>query len=236
MLEQTTHWLDVAGVALDGLLLVRVLQLRLYKVYAFVTLACVLGLFFDAVGLWLGNESPEYMRVFIYSRFLYALIYPLAAWDVFEQIADQVGRVRRMAMSRLISALVLTSILSLVILGSGESESSGTASGTDLVAIILWAGTSTASLAFLFTMGRILRAQHLELPNNTFVWMRYFQLSFLAEAVNCFLSLTISFVKSPTNVAVINISLMCFEIAITVWCLLRLRMIQSNVPSAPQQA
>jgi hypothetical protein len=236
MLEQTTHWLDVAGVALDGLLLARVLQLRLHKVYAFVTLACVLGLFFDAVGLWLGNESPEYLRVFIYSRFLYALIYPLAAWDVFEQIADQVGRVRRMAMGRLISALVLTSILSMIVLGSGEGESSGTSSATDLVAVILWAGTSTASLAFLFTMGRILRAQHLELPNNTFVWMRYFQLSFLAEAVNCFLSLTMSFVKSPTNVAVINISLMCYEIAITVWCLLRLRMIQSDVPSAPQQA
>ena len=236
MLEQTTHWLDIAGTALDGLLLLRVLQLRLHKVYAFVTLACVLSLFYDVVALWLGNESDEFTRVFFYSRFLYALIYPLAAWDVFEQIADQVGRVRRMAMSRLISALVLTSILSLIVLGSGEGESSGTASATDLVAIILWAGTSTASLAFLFTMGRILRAQHLELPNNTFVWMRYFQLSFLAEAVSCFLSLTMSLIKNPTNVAVINISLISFEIAITVWCLLRLRMIQSNVPSAPQQA
>lgn len=236
MLEQTTHWLEIAGAALDALLLLRVLQLRLHKVYAFVTLACGLTLFYDVVALWLGNESDEFVRVFLYSRFLYAFIYPLVAWDVFEQIAGQIGRLRRMAMSRLISALVLTSILGLLVVGSGEGDASGSATVAGTIALILWAGASTASLAFLFTMGRILKAQRLELPNNTFVWMRFFQLSFLADVINCFSSLMLSFIKSPATVGAINILFICYGMTITVWCLLRLRMIQSDVPSAPQQA
>jgi hypothetical protein len=144
---------------------------------------------------------------------------------------------RRMAMGRLISGLVLTSILGLLIAGSADSadsSSNGTLVGT--IAVILWAGASTASLAFLFTVQRILRAQKVDLPNNTFVWMRYFELSFLAEVVNCFSSLAFSFVRSTAAVGVVNIVFICYEIAITVWCLFRLRMIQSDVPSAPLQA
>lgn len=235
MLEQSTHWLEIAGTALDGLLLIRVLQLRLHRVYAFLTLACGLALFFDTVGLWLGPESEENMRVFLYSRFLYAFIYPLIAWDVFEQMSQQVASLRRMAMGRLISALVLTSIFGLLIASGGDDPSSnGAVVGT--IAIILWAGASTASLAFLFTLQRFLKAQRTELPNNTFVWMRFFELSFLAEVVNCFSSLVFSFVKSTAAISILNIVFISYGIAITTWCLLRLRMIQSDVPSAPQQA
>src|SRR3954454_4467141 len=235
MLEQSTHWLEIAGTALDGLLLLRVLQLRLHRVYAFLTLACGLALFFDGVGLWLGIDSEENMRVFLYSRFLYTFMYPLVAWDVFEQMSHQIGTLRRMAMGRLISALVLTSILGLLIASSGDdSPSNGAVVGT--VAIVLWAGASTASLAFLFTLQRILKVQRLELPNNTFVWMRYFELSFLAEVVNCFFSILFSFVKSTAAIGILNIVFICYGITITAWCLLRLRMIQSDVPSAPQQA
>lgn len=235
MLEQSTHWLEIAGTALDGLLLLRVLQLRLQRVYAFLTLACGLALFFDGVGLWLGTESEENMRVFLYSRFLYAFIYPLIAWDVFEQISQQIGTLRRMAMGRLISALVLTSIFGLLIASSGDDPASnGAVVGT--IAIILWAGASTASLAFLFTVQRFLKVQRVEVPNNTFVWMRYFELALLAEVVNCFSSILFSFVKSTAAISVLNIVFICYGITITAWCLLRLRMIQSDVPSAPQQA
>jgi hypothetical protein len=237
MLEQATHWLEIAATALDGLLLLRVLQLRLHRVYAFLTLACGLSLFFDSVGLWLGTTSEENARVFLYSRFLYALVYPLVAWDVFEQMADQIGKLRRMAMGRLISGLVLTFVIGLLIAGSADSGDSSSGDTTlGAVAVILWAGASTASLAFLFTLQRILSAQKLELPNNTFVWMRYFELSLLAEVISCFSTIVFSFVKSTTAIGVINIGFMCYGITITTWCLLKLRMIQSDVPSAPQQA
>jgi hypothetical protein len=237
MLEQSTHWLEIASAALDGLLLLRVLQLRLHRVYVFLTLACGLAVFFDAVGLWLGMTSDENGRVFLYSRFLYTFLYPLIAWDVFEQIADQIGRLRRMAMGRLISGIVLTSILGLLLASSGDSgDSSNNDAVLGTVAIVLWAGASTASLAFLISVQRVLRAQKIELPNNTFVWMRYFELSLLAEVVNCFSLLVFSFVKSTVTIGVINVVFICYEIAITAWCLLRLRMIQSDVPSAPLQA
>lgn len=237
MLQQTTHWLEIACTALDGLLLLRVLQLRLQKIYGFVTLACGLALFYDVIGLWLGTSSEENMRVFLYSRFLYIVVYPLVAWNVFDQIADQIGKLRKIAMGRLISGLVLTSVLGLLIVASEDaSDSSSNATVIGTVAVILWAGASTTSLAFLFTVQRILRTQKLELPNNTFVWMRYFELSFLAEVINCFSSLVLSFVKNTAAVDVINVVFICYEIAITAWCLARLRMIQSDVPSAPQQA
>jgi hypothetical protein len=237
MLEQSTHWLEIAGTVLDGLLLLRVLQLRLNRVYVFVTLACGLTLFFDIVGLWFGITSEENQRVFLYSRFLYTFIYPLVAWDVFEQMADQIGKLRKMAMGRLISGLVLTSIVGLLIAGSSDSGDSSSSGGAlEMVAFILWAGTSTTSLAFLLTVQRILNIQKLELPRNTFVWMRYFQLSLLAEVVNCFSSLVFSLVKSTAAFSVVNVIFICYEIAITTWCLVRLRIIQSDVPSAPQQA
>ena len=120
-------------------------------------------------------------------------------------------------------------------MGSGD-DSASSDGAVGMLAIILWAGVSAASLAFLFTVQRILRVQSVELPNNTFVWMRYFELSFLAEVVNCFSSILFSFVKSTATINVLNIVFICYGIAITAWCLLRLRMIQSNVPSAPQQA
>src|SRR5947209_14634311 len=139
MLEQSTHWFEIAGTALDGLLLLRVLQLRLHRVYAFLTLACGLALFFDGVGLWLGTESEENMRVFLYSRFLYTFIYPLVAWDVFEQMSDQIGKLRRMAMGRLISGLVLTFVIGLLIAGSADSGDSSSGDTTmSAIAVILW--------------------------------------------------------------------------------------------------
>ncbi len=58
-------------------------------------------------------------------------------------------------------------------------------------------------LRFLFTVQRVLRAQKVELPNNTFVWMRYFGLLLLAEVVNCFLLLVFSLVKSTVAVGVV---------------------------------
>lgn len=236
MLEQAEHWLEIAGTAFDGLLLLRVLQLRLHRVYAFLTLACGLAFFFDCVALWLGNDSPENVRVFLYSRFLYLFIYPLVAWDVFEQVGHQIGKLRRMAMGRLLSGLILTSVLGLLIAGSTEGGDAPTGSAlVGTVAVILWAGASTASLAFLLTVHRVLKAQKLELPNNTFVWMRYFELSLLAEVINCFSSLMISFVKSPQGIQIINLSFLCYEITITAWCLLRLRIIPSDVPSASEQ-
>ena len=70
MLDQVTHWIEIASAAVDGLLLLRVLQLKLQRIYVFITLACVLSLFFDGVSIWLGTQSREAGMAFLYSRFV----------------------------------------------------------------------------------------------------------------------------------------------------------------------
>ncbi len=90
------------------------------------------------------------MRVFLYSRFLYAFIYPLIAWDVFEQISQQIGNIEKNGHGALDLRACPYFDIGLLIASSGDDPpSNGAVVGT--IAIILWAGASTASLAFLFT-------------------------------------------------------------------------------------
>ena len=128
MLHQTSHWIEIASLAVGALLLCRVLLLRLYRVYLFITLACLLDLLFGGVFFWLGDGSQANDRVFLYSRFIYALVYPMAAWDVFEEIKTQVGKLRRLAIGRLISGLFFAVIFGLIMAaftdtGDANSES-----------------------------------------------------------------------------------------------------------------
>jgi hypothetical protein len=68
MVSQLNHWIEIAGSAVDALLLFRVLQLKLYRVYVFITLSCVLAVFFDGLMLWFHSDSREFARILIYSR------------------------------------------------------------------------------------------------------------------------------------------------------------------------
>jgi hypothetical protein len=51
MLSQLNHWMQYVGVAVDALLLLRILTLKLHRSYVFITLASVLAVFFDAIAL-----------------------------------------------------------------------------------------------------------------------------------------------------------------------------------------
>src|SRR3982751_582503 len=100
MLHQASHWTEIAGIAVSALLLCRVLALRLHRVYLFITLVCLLDLLFGGIELWLGDRSQASSRIFLYSRFVYAFVYPMVAWDVFEEMKAQVGKLRRLAIGR----------------------------------------------------------------------------------------------------------------------------------------
>jgi hypothetical protein len=234
MLHQTSHWIEIAGFAISALLLCRVLLLRLYRVYLFITLACTLDVLFNGVSLWLGGPSPAYDRLFIYSRFIYALVYPMAAWDVFEEIKAQVDKLRRLAIGRLISGLFFAVIFGLIMAAFIDTDN---ANGGSVVAftlaLVFWAGSTTASLAFLFTIHRVLRTQPMAKPSNTSVWMYYFGLSFLAEVIFCFLLIGMQGASETAN-DVLTIAFDSFSIALTSWCILRLRPAMSDLPSAPE--
>ncbi len=187
MLSQANHWMEIVATAADVLLLCRVLMLRLHRVYVFITLACLLSIFFDAVDLSLGTGSEAGLRVFLYSRFLYAVLYPLIAWDVFEEMKTQIAKLRRLAIGRLISGLVFATMFGFILaLYFQDSDAAGQPPVMIMLAIVLWAGSSTATLAFLWTLHRAIRAQHLERPNNTHVWMIFYQLLLIAEVLTCF--------------------------------------------------
>ena len=237
MLHQANHWTEIAGIAISAILLCRILALRLYRVYLFITLACVLDVLFDGIVLWLGEGSQAGDRVIIYSRFIYALVYPMVAWDVFEEIKNQVGKLRKLAIVRLISGLFFAVIFGLIMAASINSDNTnGEPVFTYTLALVLWAGSTTASFAFLLTIYRVLRTQPIVRPNNTNVWMYYYGLSFLAEVVFCFLALAVPLTKSEAAKDVVDIAFTAFGIILTSWCILKLRAVASDLPSASENA
>jgi hypothetical protein len=238
MLDQTKHWMEIAATAAAVLLLGRVLMLRLQRIYVLITLGCVIEVFFDAVGLWLG-DSQESFRVFIYSRFLYAFLLPFVAWDALEEMKGQITKLRRIALARLISGLIFATVFGFLVSLLGEnSDSGGNAPVFFTVAFILWAGSSTASFAFLWTMQRGIRAQNLERPNNTTVWMVFWQLFLVSQILACFANLMLAAVPSlrTTAASVMDLVFNMYAIVITAWCILRLRAVPSDVTSESANA
>lgn len=236
MLDQTNHWMEIAGTAVDGLLVCRILMLRLHRVYLFITLACLVGVFFDVTQLWLGAGSPEDIRVSLYSRFLYVFLYPLVAWDVFEEAKNETAKLRRLAVVRLISGLIFAAIFGFIASAFfQESETNGESAMLTTLAVVLWAGTSTATLAFLWTLHRQIRKQNIVCPNNTFVWMVFYELVLVGEVLSCLFAIAYPLINSTAE-AFVNLSLLTYGILITAWCILRLRGIASDVPSTPENA
>jgi hypothetical protein len=233
MLSQVNHWMEFIGTGIDLLLLLRVLTLKLHRTYLFITLACVLEVFFDAVELWLGAGSQESNRVLLYSRLLYAVVFPAAAWDVFEELKSQLASLRKMAISRTITSLLLVTIFGLLMAGFWEtSDGSNEIAFVYILSMVVWSGSATGSLAFLWVMHRGLRAQKLEPPNNTFVWMIFFELSLIGEVLACFY-LLMAHGFNPLVAEILLLLLAIYGTLITAWCILKLKALPSDVTSAP---
>ena len=227
MLDHVLLWVDVAATAADTFLLARILQLRLQRTYLFIALACLLSVFFDGVQLWLGLNSEASDRVFLYSRFLYAFVYPMVAWDVFEEMKRQISQTRRVALGRLVSGLFFAALFGFILsLFMGGDEGQPRVSFT--LALILWAGSCAATLGFFWTVRKALKAQQLTRPHNTFVWMTFYVLTLIGEIVACFGGVAASF-ANPTVTGIFNLVLLTYGFGITVWCAAMLKRIPSDV-------
>lgn len=235
MLTQVNHWLEIAGTALDVMLLGRVLLLRMHRLYVFITLACVLSVFFDGVIIWLDADQRTSALVFFYSRFLFAFVFPLVAWDVFEEVKSQIAKLRRLAISRLISGLVFACLFGFIIAVMADtSDPNGDSALLQTLGLVFWAGSATTTLAFLWTLHRQTRLQKLDLPKNTHVWMIFWELSLISEVLFCFWLLAAPLFKRAEDYVAILFSL--YGIAITAWCVVKLRPIPSGVASASANA
>jgi hypothetical protein len=231
ILSQVNHGLDFAATGIDLLLLLRVVTLKLHRTYFFIALACLLSVFFDGIALWLGPESQENFRVFLYSRFLYAFVYPVAAWDVFEELAPHLAKLRRIAISRTITSMVLITLFGLALsafLASGSDADSSTFIKT--LGVFVWTGSTAASLSFLWVMHKEMRAQKLSPPRNTFVWLLFYELILLGEIANCFL-LQIAGIFSQTVAEILTLTLLTYGMGVTAWCAIQLRALRPEVPS-----
>ncbi len=236
MLDQTIHWMEIIGTVLEGLLLVRILSLKLHQVYLFLTLYAVVNLLVDVSSLAVGSESDPAARIFFYSRFIYAIVYPMAAWDVFEQIKTQVVKVRRVNTPRLVSGLFLTALLGLLFtMGLEDQELKGTSSSMDFIGLFLWVGAASSSLLFTWNVWRMARKQSVQLPRNTFVWAIYFSVTFALAIVDCAFDVAGGLLPHPL-LQVSNIVLISVEMALDTWCLINLRSLPSKLSSAPEQA
>jgi hypothetical protein len=236
MVNQVIYWLNIVATATDLLLLLRFLQLRLTRTYTFVGLYLAVTVLLDG-GFWLaGIRTPASDRVFVYSRFVMAVVFPLAAWDVFEEVQEQTGKFRRVHTVRLLSGFIMAALFALLFstFVSFDQEISGMNAGTFQCALALWAISSVTSLLFLVNMRRSAHTQQLAFPLNTRVLLMFFllMLSFeIAQAIEVLLGPWVGRFADP-----LEITFSLLGILVVLWCTIRLRRIPSDEPAPQSQS
>jgi hypothetical protein len=235
MILQVIHWANMAGTVLEAVLLLRLLMLKLHRVYAFVTLYWVVNVIFDVAQWSFGWESPESEKAQIYSLFVLAVLFPLVSWDVFEEMKTLIGKLRTVHGSRLVSGLFATLLLAAVwmIFLQDEIEKEP-GSGTIYFALLVWVGSVCASLLFLWTLYRFAKRQGLAIPNNTSVLTFLFLillacqfLSYLAWAARVFVG------DIASDISVLTLA----GVALTTmaWGVIRLRAVPADASSQSQE-
>src|ERR1700761_3156807 len=236
MLKHVIEWLQMVVTVVEGLLLLRVLSLKLHRVYAFITLYCVLNLFFDAASWYLGWETPETGHIFIYSLFFFAPLYPLASWDVFEESKTMLAKLRRLQMIRLVSGLFLTCLWALLRgLTIEPTDTSGNPIMAASIGIFLLTGSASACAAFLWFMYRFIRTNKLGIAHNTVIWMLFFILALTLQIADCLAEFIRSLIP-PLASDLASLVLLSLDSVLFAWCILRLKAVPSDVPSAPEKA
>lgn len=232
MLNQINRWMEYASTGVDLVLLLRVLGLRLQRTYLFLTLVCVLVVIFDVASLVYAQEFP---RVQLYSQLFLALVFPLAVWDIFEEVANSVAALRRLAILRTIAGLVIVCFFGLFWANSvAKTDDLNDLLFLVVLALTVSTGSATGCLGFLWIMRRGLRLQKIPTPRNTLVWMTFYAL-FLVEELASWLVLMTEETLNPAArdqfSAVASLVINSYGIVITLWCALKLRGLPKDIPS-----
>ena len=236
MLKHAIEWMQMVVTVAEALLLVRVLSLRLHRVYAYITLYCTVNILFDAVSWYLGWETRESVRISTYSLFLFALLYPLVVWDVFEESKAQIAKLRRLQTIRLVSGLTITGVFAILLgLTIEATDANGNSSMAPFLGVFLLTGSASACAAFLWVIQRFVRAQKVMMAHNTAVWSLFFLIALSLEIVGCIAEIIRPFVPA-TAADMLAVILLSVEFALIGWCMFRLKAIPSDVPSARENA
>jgi hypothetical protein len=147
----------------------------------------------------------------------------------------QIGKLRRLALARLVSGLFFASVFGFIaslFVGTGDANSEPSLLATS--GLIIWAGSSTATLAFLWSLHRLMREQSVDAPNNTHVWLLYYELSLIGELLSCLAFLVVPFLKGPSS-DILNVLFLAYGMGVTGWCIWKLKPL-SGVASSPENA
>jgi hypothetical protein len=230
MVLQILHWVNMAGTVLEGLLLVRILALKLQRVYTFVTLYWVVNLIFDCASWFFGWESSESTRLQIYGLFITALLLPLVAWDAFEEMKAAVAKMRMLHASRMVMALLVAVLLSVFwsVYVSSQSEA-GAEAGVALMGFFLWMGSASVAALFLWIFRKFTRKENLATPRNTSVWTWLFLVLICCQFVG--------FVAAPAGTEasrIMDIALTSITVLAMLAALVAIRPAPTDVETAPQ--
>jgi hypothetical protein len=233
MLNQINHWIEYAAAGIDLVLLLRVLALRLQRTYLFLTLVCLLTVVFDVANLL--YDSQAYPRVEIYGALFLSLLFPLAVWDIFEEIAKPVAAIRRLAMLRTVASLIIISLFGLLWVGSlPENEDPTGLFFISAITVTVSTGSATGCLGFLWIMRRGMTLQKVTPPKNTSVWMIFYALLMVAQLASWLVLTADQFLsaaaKEPFQNSV-NVVVNSYGIVITLWCAVNLRGLSKDIPS-----
>lgn len=221
----------MVGTVVDGLLLLRVLLLKLHRTYLFLTLFCAIEFLFDIAAWTMGWDSLPTEHIFFYSRFLYAVLFPLMAWDVFEEMPKPILKLRRALGVRLVTGIFISAIFGLLVYATFEDKDiNGTSAITEMTGMVVWTGSTSASLAFVWSLYRLLRKQKIITPHNTTVWIKFYLLSLLSSILYlAFLFFTASLSELQRNS--VALVFLFFDLGLTGWCIARLRTLPSDRPA-----
>ncbi|MGC2660700.1 MAG: hypothetical protein WA324_22315 [Bryobacteraceae bacterium] len=219
-MKEAMYWTMLAGSVLDTLLLVRVLGLRLQRIYAFITLDCLLSACLDWFSMYLGWDSRESFRVFAFTRFLYAALTPLIAWDVFEEVKLESAKIRRPEAARMVISLLVTAFLWVVLsVGLLFGDSSQAVDWPEATGPILWYAACLFGMFFIWRTRRGLMKQGTNLPRNTTVWSLYYLLTWGCSM----LGIVPELFNLKVNGDIFNMASNGWLMACTIFCLFRLR-------------
>ena len=190
----------------------------------FLTLACALAVIFDVANLLYADKAP---LVQIYSELFLSCIFPLAAWDIFEEIGTAVGALRRLAMLRTLASFIIITFFGMIWLSSlsANDDPSGLAFPLALTLIVSTA-SAAGCLGFVWIMHRGMQIHKTPVPSNTSVWMIFFGLLMVGQLASWFVLMAEEFFSQAVRDSVspiVNIVLNFYGIVITLWCAIKLR-------------
>lgn len=222
----------MTGTVAEGLLLIRILSLRLQRLYVWLTLYWAVNLIFDSAAWALGYESKQTGVLVLYSLFLLGLLFPLAAWDTFEEMKPVISKLRVLQGSQMVTGLCATLLIVTIFYAITTPDDQSAADlGILTLSPIVWFVSALSAVFFLASLRFLAKKQSLQLPHNTALWVGVFLVLLACELIQ-FLGVLApkepaQFIEAATGI---------ISIGATLWALVRLRGIPTNPAPAPQRA